>query len=54
MHRCRIPECSQRHVCEGVHAIEELLSGESDLPFEENDNANEHVTGSRRQEIMIA
>jgi hypothetical protein len=54
MYRCRISECSQGHVCKGVHATKELLPGEFDIPLEKTGDANELLTGSSRQETMIA
>jgi hypothetical protein len=54
MYRCRISECSQGHVCKGVYATKELLPGEFDIPLEETGDANELLTGSSRQETMIA
>ena len=54
MHCCRIPECSQGHVCKGVYATKELLFGESTSHIEGSGDANYLVTGSSRQETMIA
>jgi hypothetical protein len=54
MHRRRVPERSQGYVCKGVYATKELLFGESHSSLKKNNGTDELLTGSSRQETMIA